>query len=165
MKNKLVIITSWLLVLLTMIIIFNFSGQSATQSSQVSEGVVVEILGIVMDKEEITPPVIQKFQFPIRKLAHFGIYMLLGFCMMNAFFNTVKLKQWLNLSFSSVACILYAVFDEAHQSFSEGRGPGVLDVVIDSCGSVVGIALFMLFILIYKRILTKKSRTQKACPS
>jgi len=85
MKNKLVIITSWLLVLLTMIIIFNFSGQSATQSSQVSEGVVVEILGIVMDKEEITPPVIQKFQFPIRKLAHFGIYMLLGFCMMNAF--------------------------------------------------------------------------------
>ncbi len=159
MKNKLVIITSWVLVLLTMIIIFNFSGQNATQSSQISGGVVVEILGIVMDKEEITPPVVQKFQFPIRKLAHFGIYMLLGFCMMNAFYNTVKIKSWINFLISVASCALYAVFDECHQSFSEGRGPGAIDVLIDTCGSFVGVGLFVLFIYMYKKIINNKSRT------
>ena len=121
MKNKVIVIASWLLVILTMIIIFNFSSQNSTQSSQVSEGVVVEILGIVMDKEEITPPVIQKFQFPIRKLAHFGIYMLLGFCMLNAYHNSTALKPWINIVLSIACCAAYAAFDEAHQSFSAGR--------------------------------------------
>ena len=158
-ENKLIIVTSWLLVLLTMVIIFNFSSQSATQSSQVSEGVVVEILGVIMEEEEITPPVVQKFQFPIRKIAHFGIYMLLGFCMLNAVYHSFKLKMWVNILISSISCVAYAIFDECHQSFSDGRGPAATDVLIDSLGSLVGIGLFFGFIYLYNRAINKKSRT------
>ena len=160
MKGKVTIVTSWLLVLLTMIIIFNFSGQSGTQSSQVSEGVIVEILGVVMDKEEITPPVVQKFQLPVRKLAHFGIYMLLGFCMLNAFYNSFKIKMWMNILLSLLSCAVYATFDECHQGYSVGRGPSALDVLIDSSGALVGIGLFVIFIhFCIKKLNKGESRT------
>lgn len=155
MKNKLVIIFSWLLVAVTMLIIFNFSAQPGKQSSEVSEGVVVQILGVVMDKEDITPPVIQKFQLPIRKLAHFGVYMLLGFCMISAFEKTFKIKMWINSVLSVFACALYAVSDEIHQNFSESRGPSVTDVLIDTSGSLVGILLFLLILYIYNKSINK----------
>ena len=159
MKNKVIIIASWLLVLLTMIIIFNFSSQTSTQSEAVSESVIVDILGVFMEKEEITPPVVQKFQIPIRKIAHFGIYMLLGFCMLNAFYNTTSLKSRVNIALSCFSCAAYAAFDEAHQSFSEGRGPSIIDVLIDTGGAILGVFLFVLFILLCKKIVNKKSRT------
>ena len=158
MKNKLVIITSWALVVATMAIIFIFSSQNADSSSSLSQSVVVEILDIVMDKEDITPSVIKKYHFPIRKLAHFGIYMLLGFCMINAFNKSFKLKKWLIILLSIVASGLYAVSDEIHQNFTAGRGPGLVDVLIDTGGAVVGISLFILFIFLYNKIFNKKSR-------
>ena len=159
MKNKLIIVASWLLVLLTMIIIFNFSSQTSTQSEEVSDGVIVEILDIFMEKEEITPVVVQKFQIPIRKLAHFGIYMLLGFCLLNAYYNSTSLKSWLNFTLSCISGAAYAVFDELHQRFSEGRGPSVIDVLIDTGGAVIGALLFALFIRVYIKLLNRKSRT------
>ena len=159
MKNKVIIIFSWFLVLLTMIIIFNFSGQSSEQSAEVSEGVIVQILDIVMDKEDITPQVVKKFQLPIRKLAHFAIYMLLGFCMISAFEKTFYIKKYLNIFFSFLASLAYAITDEIHQNFSKNRGPRMFDVFIDTCGAVVGILVFILFIHIYSKYVLKKSRT------
>ena len=158
MKNKLVIITSWALVVATMAIIFIFSSQNAASSSSLSQSVVVEILDIVMDKEDITPSVIKKYHFPIRKLAHFGIYMLLGFFMINSFNKSFKLKKWLIILLSIVASGIYAVSDEIHQNFTAGRGPGLVDVLIDTGGAVVGISLFILFIFLYNKIFNKKSR-------
>lgn len=157
MKGKIAIITiSWLMVLLTMIMIFNFSSENAVQSTKTSENVVVQVLDIVMDKEDITPPVIKKYQFPIRKAAHFGIYMLLGFCMISAFEKSFKLKLWLNSVLSVLACVIYAISDEFHQNFSSGRGPQVRDVLIDSAGALVGTLVFLgLFFLYFKVILPK----------
>ena len=40
--------------------------------------------------------------------------------------------------------ILFAASDEYHQCFSQGRTPGVTDVLIDTCGVAVG-ALYLLF--------------------
>ena len=156
MKNKIAIIFSWLLVLITMLIIFNFSGHSSEKSAEVSEGVVVQILDIVMDKEDITPPVVKKFQFPVRKMAHFSIYMLLGFCMISAFEKTFKIKKWLNAALSVAACCVYAVSDEFHQGFSANRAPRALDVLIDSCGAVTGVLIFLLFIHLYNKYTNKK---------
>lgn len=159
MKNKLIVIFSWLLVLATMLMIYNFSAENAEASTSTSGGVIVQILDIFMEKEEITPPVIQKYQFPIRKAAHFGIYMLLGFCMLNAFEKTFKLKIWLNISFSLLSCIIYAILDEVHQNFSAGRGPSPKDVLIDSVGAVCGILIFWGFLmLLHKTNILKRSR-------
>lgn len=158
MKSKLTIVFSWFLVVLTMIIIFNFSGQPAQQSSEVSEDVVVQILDIVMDKEDITPPVVQKFQFPVRKLAHFSIYMLLGFCMISAFEKTFKIKKYLNIIFSILASTVYAITDEIHQSFSFNRGPSFVDVLIDTSGAIAGTFIFILLMHLYKKFILNKSR-------
>ncbi|MBQ7225821.1 MAG: VanZ family protein [Clostridia bacterium] len=156
MKSKVIIISvSWLLVLLTMVIIFNFSSENAIKSTETSGGVVVQVLDVVMDKEDITPPVVQKYQFPVRKVAHFTIYMLLGFCMISAFDKSFKLKIWLNGILSLVASSLYAVSDEIHQNFSAGRGPQVTDVLIDAAGALAGILLYFAFLFVYKRLKNK----------
>lgn len=152
MKNKIIIVLSWALVLLTMLIIFNFSAETSEESSRTSSDVVEQVLGIFMEKEEITPPVVKKYQFPIRKAAHFGIYMLLGFCMLSAFDKTLRIKAILNVLLSVVTCILYAISDEIHQSFSFDRAPQALDALIDSIGAIVGVFAFMGFLLVYKKL-------------
>lgn len=152
MKNKLIVIFSWLLVLASMLMIYNFSAENAEMSTATSEGVIVQILGIFMEKEEITHPVIIKYQFPIRKAAHFGIYMLLGFCMLSAFEKTFKIKIWLNIVFSLISCVLYAISDEIHQNFSAGRGPSPKDVLIDSAGALCGILIFWALLALLHKI-------------
>lgn len=152
MKNKIIIIFSWLLVLASMLMIYNFSAENAEKSTSTSEGVIVQILDIFMEKEEITPPVIIKYQFPIRKVAHFGIYMLLGFCMLSAFEKTFKIKIWLNIVFSMISSVLYAISDEIHQNFSAGRGPSPKDVLIDSAGALCGILIFCALLAMLHKI-------------
>ncbi len=156
MKNKIVIILSWSLVLITMMIIFNFSSESSEESTKTSGDVVEQVLGIFMEKEEITPSVVKKYQFPIRKAAHFGIYMLLGFCMMSAFEKTFKIKFILNILFSLITSVLYAISDEIHQSFSLERGPRVIDALIDSIGAFVGVMVFAGLFLIYNKLVLLK---------
>lgn len=38
-------------------------------------------------------------------------------------------------------CILYAISDEFHQLFVPGRGGQIRDVLIDSTGAIVGVAI------------------------
>ena len=162
MKSKIIVVVlSWLLVLLTMAMIFNFSRETSEKSSQTSEGVVVQILDIFMEKEEITPPVIKKYQFPIRKAAHFGIYMLLGFCLLNAFEKTVSIKLWINSIISFLVGVLYAITDEYHQNFSSGRGPQAKDVLIDSSGVLLGVLIFIGFYFLYKKVIFPKINKNK----
>ena len=142
-KKVVVIVLSWLMVLSTMIIIYNFSSEPSVKSSQTSSKVVVQVLDVVMEEEEITPPVVNKFQIPFRKLAHFGIYMLLGFCMYSAYEKSFKIKLWINVALSFVSCAFYAVGDEFHQKFTEGRANSIKDVLIDSSGAFIGILLFI----------------------
>ncbi len=37
--------------------------------------------------------------------------------------------------------VLYAISDEAHQAFTPGRSPSVVDLVVDTLGGIVGLAL------------------------
>ena len=156
MKNKIIIIASWVCVALTMIIIFAFSEENAEKSTQTSSGVIENVLTIVMPKDEITDDVVEKYQFPFRKAAHFGIYMLLGFSLANAYINTIKNKPWLSYLLGLVTGFLYAISDEWHQGFSAGRWPSFKDVMIDSAGVLVGIGLFVAFISLYKYFKNRK---------
>ena len=42
---------------------------------------------------------------------------------------------------SIILCILFACLDETHQIFTSGRTPLLLDILIDSIGSIVGIMI------------------------
>ena len=154
--KRIIIIASWLTVLATMVIIFYFSAQSAEKSSQTSGGVIEEILGVVLPKEEITEEIIEKYQPPFRKIAHFCIFMLLGFCLINAFQNSFKFKCLLKFILSFFCAALYAIFDEIHQGFIEDRGPAIKDVLIDSSGGIIGILAYIMMIYIINKLKLKR---------
>lgn len=160
MKNKAVVILSWLLVLITVAIIFSFSFQDSTSSLVSSEDVASQVLSVVKENKDITPRAVRDFQFPIRKIAHFGIYMLLGFTIISAVEKTLKLKKILIITASELICIIIAISDEIIQIFREGRTAYYVDSIIDSVGAVTGI-FFYVFIIYLCRKAVEKSENKK----
>jgi VanZ family protein len=76
------------------------------------------------------------WNYIVRKLAHLSVFGLLAVLVWRALYprRFAMVSAW-------VFVVIYAVFDEWHQSFHLGRTPLVSDVVIDACGA--GIALFI----------------------
>ena len=113
--------------------IFLFSSQPGEESSKISNDLI------------------------IRKLGHFSEYMTLGFFsfsyLSNLFIenNNIKdLKKTVILSF--LFSVIYASTDEFHQTFVVGRDGNIVDVWIDSSGSLVGILLSsILYFLVMKK--------------
>ena len=50
--------------------------------------------------------------------------------------------------FSEMCIILYAITDEIHQLFIPGRNGNVVDVLIDSCGGLIGIGVIWLAMML-----------------
>ena len=69
----------------------------------------------------------------LRKIAHTGEYAVLGALLLRALGNELAA---LGLG------VAYAVSDEVHQHFVEGRVGAPLDVLIDSVGVAVGVLLW-----------------------
>ena len=118
-----------------------FSNQSATQSSELSDSLidntivkVYEIFNGKVNKEQ-RAKIIDNYSYFIRKLAHFTLYFILGILCFTFFKDFTKHY----VIYSIMVCFLYAVSDEIHQMFSIERGPGVIDVLIDTLGSLASI--------------------------
>jgi VanZ family protein len=80
----------------------------------------------------------------IDKIAHIGVYFILGFLVFRALApkNTPKSSA---LAFKTFAiCFLFAVFDEAHQLFIPGRFAELLDLSADIIGILFGTLTFFL---------------------
>lgn len=134
---------------LWMALIFSFSNQKNVDSSKVSDGfidrTVVKIYkifneNITIEKEN---EIIEKYTYPIRKLAHYTLYFILGilsFLVVKDYSINKKL-----IIYSLLICFLYACSDEFHQLFIIGRSARVLDVMIDTFGSLCGISIFYIF--------------------
>ena len=86
----------------------------------------------------------------IRKIAHFSIYMILAiFTYMFIEELNIKSKSEKeclrkNILYTCIFCIIYAIFDEIHQIYVPGRTGKVIDVVIDTLGAFMGIAIILL---------------------
>lgn len=76
----------------------------------------------------------------VRKLAHFTEYFVLGILVANMLRYCDK-KVYIGV----IICAIYAISDEVHQLFVLGRSCQLLDMVIDTIGSSVGIILFNIF--------------------
>ena len=87
--------------------------------------------------------------FYVRKTGHFGEYAILGLLvatlMLTFGFFRKKIKK---VYFGETVGIIYAITDEAHQGFVEGRSPGILDVFIDSVGTLCGITAAVVILLV-----------------
>lgn len=133
-----------LLSILCMITIFTLSSKNTTESNGTSKKLIksfVHIYEQVFDKDIDEEVIITKLNYPIRKLAHFSIYLLLGIFVYNIFLLTgFKHKELLSI----LICMIYAITDETHQLFISGRTGQVLDVFIDTMGSLTSILLIKL---------------------
>ena len=138
--------TPWILTISWMVIIFMFSAQQAEQSQETSSG-FSEILANLLynDFEMLTTDkqteILSNCQFIVRKCAHFSIYGMLGILtLISCKLSHIKKYPLI----SAVICLIYAVSDEIHQHFVEGRSCEVRDMIIDFSGSVTGILGIMI---------------------
>jgi VanZ family protein len=143
-----------ILTIAVMVCIFLFSCENADDSSDTSGNFVNLIISIfygdydelpLWEQEEIRGN-ISHF---IRKTAHFTIFAALGFFA----FLTSGQKKLLCKGTAAVLifCGLYAVSDELHQYFVPGRACMLRDMLLDTCGSLAGIAAALAAVKIFSR--------------
>ena len=130
--------------LLMMYIIFSFSSQDGTTSSNLSYRVThkaVSMADNALDLELTDKQIarcIRKIHYYVRKLAHFSEYFLLAVSIAVPLYVYGVRGLWLVLT-AGILCVGYATLDEFHQYFVRGRGCSARDVLIDSCGALIGI--------------------------
>ena len=144
MKGKTII--KLILVIAWMSVIFAFSHQPAEESSDLSDRMIVRITEKVRHKEltdKEKEEVVEKFTVLIRKTAHFIEYLILGILVYITIldFDKYKAKAF---TYAILICCFYACTDEIHQIFIPGRAGRVLDTIIDTLGSTVGVYIYSL---------------------
>lgn len=133
---KLTLVIPW------MLIIFLFSNQKAEDSSKLSDGIIVKVANIFVDKElseEKREIILEKYTTIVRKTTHFIIYLILGILVVNLLCE-YNIKQIILISL--FICMLYSISDEFHQLFIDGRSGEIRDILIDTMGSLVGIIIY-----------------------
>lgn len=90
----------------------------------------------------------------LRKIAHFTEFAALGFCMAWRLGMLEKRKIMALVFGFGAACV-----DETIQVFVPDRGPGIRDVLIDTCGVAAGMGLLLLICIIQSKI--KQSKENK----
>ncbi len=137
----------WAGVILLSMRIFSFSAATASESSSVSEKITKVVVDVVKQTKSNASkdPSWEKELFEIchkivRKTAHFSLYAVL------AVLTLLLVKSygavWLLSGIISAAyCLLFAISDEVHQLFVDGRSGQVSDVFLDFCGALAGIGI------------------------
>lgn len=124
-----------------MVLIFLFSSKNSTSSNTTSKRIIdqgITIYEKVSKKEVDHQKMIEKLNYPVRKLAHYSIYFLLGFFSYQLLQYTKLKKKEL---YAILLCLLYAFLDEFHQLFVNGRTGQIKDVIIDIIGAITAILI------------------------
>ena len=151
---KIILIIAW------MIAIFIFSGQQGTESGNTSRKFTVAIIQIITGKSlALDDPFVEGIQLFIRKMAHFTIYAIGGFLIMNYAYSTSQTRK------KQICCSLffgmfYAMTDEFHQYFVPGRSARIFDVGIDTLGVITGILIYMTLMKLINKIYVKSSKAK-----
>ena len=139
-----------ILIVLWMGLIFSFSSDNASESTNKSDGVIIRICETVLnrslsdsEKKEYT----SKYIVPVRKSAHFTLYFILGIL------TFIFVKDFTNMNYkvvliSVLVVLLYSISDEVHQLFVPGRSGEIRDVLIDTLGGFISCNILY---LIYRR--------------
>ena len=149
------------MLLIAFYLIFNFSAQDGETSGSLSKKVtefVVEIVSKIKTMDiSIKLNYIEKWHPIVRKLAHFGVYTIVGFSMMG-FMCTFDIKNILKIIISFSVGLTYAISDEIHQLFIPERCGSPIDVCIDSAGVLTGIFILIAFIIFMETIVNCSKR-------
>jgi VanZ family protein len=128
-----------LLIVCWMGVMFNFSSKASNVSNGTSKTLIKLAIKVY---EHITNDQLNetywtdKLNYPVRKLAHFTEYLILGL-LLYYYFKFFNFKY--AYLYALLICIGFACTDEYHQLFVSGRTGQVKDIIIDSCGSIFGL--------------------------
>lgn len=137
-----------ILALAWMCVIFAFSAQTKEESSAVSGGFSYRVanttrmfLHLNLDEEQVREMAnaIERF---VRKGAHMTEYAILAI-LLYVWMGRWQISRLRMACIAAVLAVLYACSDEFHQLFVVGRAGKAGDVLIDSAGAVLGLALFL----------------------
>jgi VanZ family protein len=145
-----------ILALVWMCVIFGFSAQTKEESSVVSEGVsyrLVESTGFLfhlhLDEDQLRE-IANSIENVVRKGAHMTEYAILAI-LIYLWTGQWELTVFRKSCIAVLASALYACSDEVHQLFVAGRAGRFTDVMIDSAGALLGLALFLVVRRVVKR--------------
>lgn len=120
-------------------VIYYFSSQDGTTSGNLSSGLLKEIANLFSIGD--INGFVDKYGTLFRKLAHFTEYFIL------AVLVYISLKEYTDKNIIAVVvilCTIYAISDEIHQLFVSDRAFAIIDILIDSFGSLIGSVLLHL---------------------
>lgn len=150
-REKIKTAICWILVFICMGVIFWLSSRTADESAQQSGSILQYLIKIFGDNIFT--------DFIVRKLAHFLEFTGLCLLMNTALYQTRKRKSFV---LATALTSLYAVSDEVHQLFVEGRACRIADWAIDTCGAILGtIAFAVIFMIVSKTIKSKNTIDRK----
>lgn len=130
--------------------IFYFSSQSADVSASQS-GFIRKIIESIFGISTAT-------DFVVRKLAHFCEYVGLSLLLNSAmYFSYSETKPFISTGIAS----LYAITDEVHQIFVDGRSCQFTDWLIDTAGAVTGLVIFLIIYIFIGKIILPKQRNRR----
>ena len=156
-RYSIVAVIFLILTIAWIVMIFHFSNQTGTQSSNTS-GTIISLINefFGIDIQDATV---------IRKIAHATEFAILTFFTYIALSSTNKISNKtsyaespvklmrsdneMNIVFTLWFTILNAIFDEYHQLFVEGRDGAIKDVLIDLIGIVVVLIIIRIVFTIY----------------
>lgn len=137
---------SFIPALLIMYMIYSFSAQNATESSQLSYKVSYNIVKAAdrlfdanLEEWQIEEYAV-RYHNVTRKIAHMGEYFLLAVAVAFPLY-VYGLHGILLMLLVGFICVGFACGDEYHQSYVAGRAASIKDVAIDSFGVFWGIIL------------------------
>lgn len=125
-------------------LIFFFSSQINTDSSASTSIVVDMLYKLVSIFSNVIYDEFVQFVFkPVRKLAHFSEFCLLGILI---YLNVIEYRKNKTILLSIVFAFIYAISDEVHQLFVPGRAFAIKDILIDTSGAILGIFVIHLIV-------------------
>lgn len=148
---------SWGLCVAWMAFIFIMSATpgevSGKQSGAVVE-VVIHTARVLAGEEAASRIDTDLLHHLIRKAAHMAEYAVL--CML--YCHALRLSGARHpVCMALLMSAAYAATDEFHQSFTDGRGPSPVDVLIDTAGAGIGCALQACAVSLWRRL-------RRTCP-
>ncbi len=122
-----------------------FAGSTDIFSTQQTSRYLVPFLRWL--DPQISISTIAAIHFALRKLGHLIEYAVLAAFLWRALRNGTSMRAKMSTLFAGVwvVCAIFAATDEFHQSFIASRSASLLDVMIDTSGAVVGLAICVVF--------------------
>ena len=139
------LVRRWTPVMGWMLLIF-IGSTDVLSAKQTSRFVVPFLLWL---DPHISLDTILRIHTVLRKMGHLVAYAVLAALLWRALRGQAAftLKMWTPALLALVLAVIYAGFDEFHQSLVPSRTASVRDVALDTAGALIGLMIYWAFVL------------------